>query len=116
MTPVSQACCSLPANVACGVVILLAEASKTNVAAAQGMARALAPRAADADGDDEEEVFKDAPDSDDERAPQPAHVSSGRQPSSSCVGPKSYLQQQKVGSNGNTLKADPRCRANKTHE
>lgn len=74
MTPVSQACCSLPANVACGVVILLAEASKTNVAAAQGMARALAPRAADADGDDEEEVFKDAPDSDDERAPQPAPV------------------------------------------
>jgi ribosome biogenesis protein MAK21 len=74
LTSAVQACCSLPANVACGIVILLAEASKTNVAVAQGMARALAPRAADADCDDEEEVFKDAPDSDDERAPLPAPV------------------------------------------
>lgn len=67
-----QACCSLPANVACGIIILLAEASKSNVAVAQGMARALTMRAADADVEDEEEVFRDAPDSDDERAPQPA--------------------------------------------
>ncbi len=67
-----QVCCALPANVACGIIILLAEASKSNVAVAQGMTRALTPRAAGADGDDEEEVFRDAPDSDDERAPQPA--------------------------------------------
>ena len=69
-----QACCSLPANVACGIIILLAEASKSNVVVAQGMTRALTPRAADADVDDEEEIFKDAPDSDDDRAPQPALV------------------------------------------
>ncbi len=44
------------------------------MAVAQGMTRALTPRAADADVDDEEEIFKDAPDSDDDRAPQPALV------------------------------------------
>jgi hypothetical protein len=87
---VAQACCSLPANVACGIVILLAEASKTNVAVAQGMTRALTACSAAADGDDEEEVFRDAPDSDDEaeRHPLPAIVPAKPTASVSAYNPR----------------------------